>query len=953
MNPFRPPALGSPLGWTAALLATLLSLTAPLPASSATALPAPAAAPPSRSAASAVAAFQRPLEPPTTGGVERVDRALAKLTTHRRLLVVGAHPDDEDTSLLSLVSRGMGGEAAYLSLTRGEGGQNLIGPELGPALGLIRSGELMAAREIDGARQFFSRAYDFGYTRSLEETLGFWPREVLLEDAVRVIRRFRPQVVVSIFPPDPRAGHGQHQASGVIAGEAFAVASDADAFPGLAAEGLPPWAPAAFYRNAWFAPEAATVVESAAGLDPVSGRSVFQIAMESRSRHRSQDMGMLQPLGPHDVHVAWEAGVGGEGDEAGGGLFAGVDTRLPALAATLPVGDLRTALAARLERVQELAGAARDGLAPRRLRETVGPLAEIVGELRAARAEFDAGGARSAYSHVAALLDEKVAIAEVALLAAAGVAVDATTERAAIAQGDAWTVEAMVWAAEPDGSEAGDGRSPGVEVLGVEIYSPAGLPVSVDALPTAGGSGREAFFVPTSDPERGFEVRTFRARLGECVPATVPYFLSRPLEGALYDWSAAPPEIRGEPLSPPPLAARFRLRVAGVEVVTEREVVERYRDQAVGEVRRPLRVVPGLEVAVSPDLFVQPVGAAAQRQVRVALTSHVPRPLAGRVEIDLPAGWSAAAPEGAEGGDRGFSLRPAGEPGDRAEVVLRLVPGADLTAGRQRIGVRAVLEDGPAGDAASGPDAPASASPGLSVPLAAYDHIRPMSYPAPAVVAVTATDLELPDLRRVAYVRGASDRVPELLAEVGVPVEVLPPEALAGIDLDAFDAVVVGPRAYEVEPALARANDRLLAYARGGGLLLVQYQQYQFVQGGFAPLPLEIARPHGRVTDETAPVDLLAPEHPVFHQPNEIGAADWDGWVQERGLYMPATWDAAYQPLLEMRDPDRDTAERGALLIAPLGAGTYVYTGLAFFRQLPAGVPGAYRLFANLLALGE
>ena len=201
--------------------------------------------------------------------------------------------------------------------------------------------------------------------------------------------------------------------------------------------------------------------------------------------------------------------------------------------------------------------------------------------------------------------------------------------------------------------------------------------------------------------------------------------------------------------------------------------------------------------------------------------------------------------------------------------------------------------------------------------------------------------------------RGASDRVPEMLSEIGVPLELLGPQALHEADLGVYDAIVVGSRAYEVDPALAQANPRLLDYVRGGGLLIVQYQQYPFVEGGFAPFPLEIAHPHGRVTDETAPVTLLDPSHPVFHRPNEIGAADWQGWVQERGLYMPSTWDAAYVPLLEMKDPDQEEPQRGSLLVAPLGEGTWVYTGLAFFRQLPAGVPGAYRLFANLLALGS
>jgi hypothetical protein len=238
------------------------------------------------------------------------------------------------------------------------------------------------------------------------------------------------------------------------------------------------------------------------------------------------------------------------------------------------------------------------------------------------------------------------------------------------------------------------------------------------------------------------------------------------------------------------------------------------------------------------------------------------------------------------------------------------------------------------------------------VPEVDYPHIRPTPRPVPARVDLRFADLRLPPLKRVGYVRGASDRVPEFLRQVGVPLELLGPEELESGDLGRYDAIVVGSRAYETDPALARANHRLLDYARNGGLVIVQYQQYPFIEGKFAPFPLDIARPHDRVTDETAAVTLLDPASPVFNTPNKIGPADWEGWIQERGLYFAHTWDAAYKPLLSMKDPDTPDLQ-GSLLVASLGKGHYVYTALALFRQLPAGVPGAYRLFANLLALGK
>ncbi|MDQ6893709.1 MAG: PIG-L family deacetylase, partial [Acidobacteriota bacterium] len=271
------------------------------------------------------------LPPPSAGGIDALDPLLRKLATNRRLLVIAAHPDDEDTALLTLVARGMGGEAAYLSLSRGDGGQNLIGDELGVGLGLIRTEELNAARRLDGARQYFSRAYDFGFSKSIEETFRLWPKEALLEDAVRVIRRFRPQVVVAIFSGTPRDGHGQHQASGIVAREAFHLAGDPKAFPNLAAEGLPPWQPTALFQTTRFLDrDKTTIVLPTGGLEPLTGRTFQQIAVASRSLHHSQGTGALQPIGPNEARVGWlEGGAGREAPD----LFAGTSSELTTLAA--------------------------------------------------------------------------------------------------------------------------------------------------------------------------------------------------------------------------------------------------------------------------------------------------------------------------------------------------------------------------------------------------------------------------------------------------------------------------------------------------------------------------------------------------------------------------------------------------------------------------------------------
>lgn len=835
-----------------------------------------------------------------------LDRLLQRLAVHKRLLVVGAHPDDEDNRLLTLASRKMGAEVAYLSLTRGEGGQNLLGTELGVPLGLLRTQELVAARRIDGGRQYFTRAYDFGYTRSLEETLQLWPKEVLEEDALRVVARFRPQIVNVVFSGTPRDGHGQHQASGLI-GKAL-PSLDSSAYPALAREGTPPWKIAAVWRSTYFDPDAASLVLPTGVVDPLTGRSFHQIAMASRSNHRSQDMGALQPPGPNETRVAWVQGAGGPGAKD---LFEGIDTRLTAIAAGVGDAARRARMEERLRKAEALAIDARAKLAPATLPSAALPIAQALAELRAARALVPAGGSGTE-ANTAAFLDEKIALAETALATAAEVTVDALADRETVGPGDPLEVRVGVWNA---------GAQP-VTVESVRLESPDGW----TAIPLPPGEGKG---------EAGITPRPVAANaLGEWIrkaspPAspTIPYFLRKPMQGALYDWSETPPEVRGEPFQPPALSAVVRLSIGGTPVALSREVVHRFRDQAFGEIRRPVRAVSAVEVAVEPDRIVWPAAQKGVKRLEVTLTGNSSKPLSGRVEVEPPAGWPAVAPVP-------FTLESRG---DRRFLDVTLRPPQPFTAGRGTFRVSAVLADGTR-----------FAS---SVRVLDYPHVPATPIPEESAVEVVAADIRLPAVKRVGYVRGASDRVPEALAAIGVPLEVLGPKELATGDLSRYDALVIGSRAYETEPALARANGRVLDYARAGGLVLVQYQQYQFVEGKFAPYPIEITRPHGRVTDENAPVRILDPGSPAFQAPNRIAESDWAGWVQERGLYFPAKWDPAYTPLLAMADPGQPE-QQGSLLVAKLEKGTYVYTGLAFFRQLPAGAPGAYRLFANLLGLG-
>ncbi len=872
-------------------------------------LPAAAGGPPAISDANLTGISS--LEPASSGGLPALDRALARLSTHRRLMVLAAHPDDEDTGLLTWVARGLGGESAYLSLSRGDGGQNLIGPETGIGLGLLRSRELLAARRIDGARQYFTRAFDFGYTRRIDETLERWPKEVLLADALAVVRRFKPQVLVAVFPPDERAGHGQHQASSIVAEEVFSLAADPEAFSEGAGPG--PWSIDKYYRAAWWNPEAATLEVPLGRIEPWSGRSILQIALASRSQHRCQDMGFLQPLGDAAGRLSWVAGAGDpERRTAEEDLFAGVDTRLAAIAELLPEESSRRRMRERLERVAEIAVAARSELSASDPGAATEPLLEILRLLRTGRDELLAAAAASPERHLRDLLDEKLAIAQEAAANAAQVLADAVTGGETVVPGERLTVRSIFWNA---GSRTLEG--PEVEVASGGDGAPPWRLVASATAPD-----ERSFFSARATDERDLEIEVPAG-----TPPTVPYFLRQQLAGDLYDWSAVSPELRGRPFGPPPLALRFRFSLGGVPIVLEREVVYRYRDQAYGEVRRPLRVVPKLEVGVGRRLLVWPISSRGDETFEVEVRSNVDRPVDARLEVTVPEGWLRIAPQEV--------TVPAG---GRALLEVTLRAPEDLAPGRYAVDLAAVDAAGERFD--------------REIRLVDYEHIRPTPLPAAARLEVSAGRIRLPDLRRLGYVRGASDRVPELLREIGLPLAVLSAEELAHGDLSVYDAIVVGSRAYEVDRTLVAANPRLLDYARGGGLLIVQYQQYQFVRGGHPPYPLDIERPHDRVTDETAPVRLLEPEHPVFTVPNRLDAGDWQGWVQERGLYFAGTWDDAYRPLLAMADPGGEE-QQGALLVARLGDGHYVYTGLAFFRQLPAGVTGAYRLFANLLALGS
>ena len=822
-------------------------------------------------------------------GATGLGLSLRRLGVAKRVLMVGAHPDDEDTQLLAALALEQGADVAYLSLTRGEGGQNGIGPELHEALGLLRTEELLAARRVDGARQFFTRAYDFGYSRNAEETFRHWPREEVLRDVVYVVRRFRPDVIIPVFSGTPRDGHGHHQVSAIMAREAFAAAADPARFPEQIAAGLRPHRAAKLYQSLRGDSTNATVRLAIGNLDPLIGRSPFQLAMASRSRHRSQDMGRPETAGPRWGYLRriLPAPTGPERS-----MWEGIDTTV--------AGENRA-----LSRYETLLLGMRVALNPGRPDPgsagdpVVGLLASALQALRTPGASRDPD---AAFRRAAEQRD-----AEDALARAAGLVLDAVADDARLVPGQTFTLELSLW----------NGGRERVTVSSLRPSLPAGWsaeaaePFPAAALPVEAGS---------------IVTRRFRVHIPADAAVTEPYFLRRPRQGDLYDWPAGD-SAASEPFDADPVRVSARLTVAGAALAMEREATFREVDLRQGELRRPVMVVPAVSVSTERAVRILPLAGDHGFRMRVDLASEAPGGIGGTLRLELPAGWTAQPAS--------LPVTFAG-PGEVKEAEFTVRAPAALRAGDYPMSAVFQAADGRRFTRA--------------VQMVDYPHVRARPLYSDAATLVRAFDVRVPAGLRVGYVEGAGEEGPGVLAQLGIHPTLLDEDALAGGDLSRFDVIVAGSRAYEVRPDLARHNTRLLEWVRRGGTLVVKYNKYELIEGSFAPYPLTMARPHGRVTDEGAPVRLLEPSHPVFTTPNRITDADFAGWGQERGLYFAETWDERYTALLETGDPGTQPL-RGGLLVAKVGQGTYVYSGLAFFRQLPEGVPGAWRLFANLLAL--
>ena len=868
-------------------------------------------------------------------GATGLGLALRKIASGVSVLTITAHPDDENNALHALLSRGLGARVSLLTLTRGGGGQNEIGPELFDGLRILRTEELRTSHRLDAVEQYFGMVSDFGYSFSVEETLEKWDREKTLGEVVRMIRSLRPDVVLTL-PPSGAGGGQHHQATGRIAHEAFDAAGDPDRFPEHADLGLLPWRPVRLLVGGVgggpASGDARTVRLDTAVWDPLLGRTYADLGAEARSAHRCQGMGQVRggPSGFPSVLVETRGAEDGTalGAEGTAGLFAGIPTGLERLDDFVSGSPEATAEArSRLTVLREAGAEAAGAFSAVTPADTLPGLRKALSAARSLRRDTLpdglSAGSRAEIEHRMAPRQARI---ERAIALAHGLVVDAVAESGAVVPGSSFSAQVSVL-----------GGPATATITGIGIEVPRGWEVSqvtgaAEAAPRPGPRRRPRppAIGPDDLPRNANPSRPLRAEFGVSVSpeAALSRQPWRDVAGA-DRFDALSGELFGLPARPPQVVARVAFESNGTPVEIRTPVEYRYEGPWVGtEKQKEVSILPLASVAVSPEIVVFPRGQNPRRlTVSVVYRGEEARDF--EVSLRTPDGWtvsSAGAPVSFSG------------PGEtRVEFEVSAPDGA--ADGSYRLAASARPANG--GDPFT-----------ETVQEIAYHHIETRYLFRPAEAAARVLDATVAPVN-VAYVEGVGDEVAEAIAQLGLPLTFLGEQDLAGGDLSEFDTIVLGVRAYLARPDLRTHNQRLLDYVAGGGTLLVQYNKFEFNAGPWGPHPISVGR--GRITDENAPMRVLIPDHPTFTGPNRIDDADWAGWVQERGLYFLAPGaDPAYRDLLASEDPFEYNAgeKRGILVEARHGEGRWLYLGLGLWRQLPAGTPGAYRLLANLLSLG-
>ena len=815
---------------------------------------------------SAAADEPRATPMPAPMSTAEIQLALKKLNVLGRVLYIAAHPDDENTNLIALWANGSLYDTGYLSVTRGDGGQNLLGPELGERLGVIRTYELLGARQIDHGKQFFTRAVDFGFSKSAEETLRIWDREKILADIVWITRKFRPDVVVTRFSPEDTLTHGHHTASAILAEEAFRAAADPKRFPEQLAF-VKVWQPtrlvwntSPFFfqnRNQAFAPTGLTILE-AGGFNPLLGKAFTEIAAASLSMHKSQGVGSPPRRGARKEYFKLLAGA-----PMKNGLFDGVDPTWKRVSNSSAIAD----------KVQQLIAT----FAPADPAASVPKLLELREALGTSTEEWAI---------------TKRAEVETLIAACAALHIESSTMLPAVSPSQPLPIKL----------EAINRSS-----IPVKLVS-ARAPVSGETLQMDTPLARDDFVVKDLSPT-----------IPENVPYSQPYWLRKP--AALGTFTVDDQQLIGLPENPAPFPIEVILEIARRQLRYITNTRFRRVDPIAGEVHESLVIAPPVFANLLNAVFV--FGDEKSKKIPVRVSSST-RSISGDVRLDAPSGWQVT-PTTAR-----IDLKA---PNDQTIAEFTVTPPSSPSEGT----LRAVVSS--AGHEFS-----------FAREQIAYPHIGIHVLMPPAEAKIVRADIRKRG-ELIGYVPGAGDEIPHCLEEIGYRVKVLEPAEITSENLARFDAVVLGIRAYNTQDRIADLQRQLLAYVQAGGVVIAQYNTTADLKTkDIGPYPLDISR--DRVTDENAEVRILAPDHPVMNTPNQITAKDFTGWVQERGLYFPNKWDPHWTPIISSNDRGEKPLD-GGLLVAKFGKGYFVYTGYSWFRQLPAGVPGAYRLFANLVSLRD
>ncbi|MBY5957657.1 PIG-L family deacetylase [Membranicola marinus] len=796
---------------------------------------------------------------------------LEKLGTLANVLYIAAHPDDENTSLISFFSNEKHYETTYLSLTRGDGGQNLIGPEIGPLLGVIRTEELLAARDVDGGTQMFTRAVDFGYSKNPEETFDIWNKEKVLHDVVWAIRKVRPDIIVNRF--DHRTSgttHGHHTGSAILSYDAFDLAGDPSVFPDQL-KWVEPWQPRRLYFNTswWFygsqekfeeADKSGMTSVDVGVYYPLLGKSNNEISALSRSQHRCQGFGRVGARGTEKEYLEFLKGDKPSGDDP----FSGINTSW----SRVPGG-------AEVQQVYDKIMADFDFEDPSTVTLQLMKLYELI-------------QAMPENAFKIAKLQE----CEELLQACSGLFLQVRSSENHLIPGEQVSAE---W--EVINRSSTPMKIKNIEILPLDVA----YPVNVSLEKNIGHSGNMEFVIPAD------------------APFTNPYWLNYPHTLGLYHVSDE--QRIGLPETPRYLKARFELEIGGQEIVLNRDVVNVIGRPDRGEIYRPVEIIPAYTLTMqNPILFLQK-GATKTLGVQV-YAHHADRQKGDTLTLSMPVGFSCTPAYYILEGEplANYSFEISGPDQDLRETVQAVVR----------------TKSGKSYD--------------RTMTLIDYEHIPLQTVLQPAETTVVSLQVNS-GVRQIGYLQGAGDEIPRFLAEIGIQSKILTTSSIPHEDLAEFDAIVLGIRALNTIEDIGAVMPDLLQYAHEGGTLVLQYNTNRGLKTqNFSPFKLELSRV--RVTDENSPVRILKPQHKVLNEPNAITLKDFEGWVQERGLYFPGDYGGEFETVVAFKDPGEEFLP-GSLLIAPYGQGYYVYTGLSFFRELPAGVPGAFKLFVNILSLNK